>query len=117
MFVLGLASASYAHGPTIKISHEAMKPVLLNLFVGTTVHFTNNASADGEDPAAHVVVEAEGRLESPELVKKGDGWHYTFEEEGTFEVFVRSHPEAKARIVVIPKRRPGVPVPRPQQKP
>ena len=89
-----------AHGPTIEISHEAMKPTLLNLFVGTTVHFSNTV----EMPGGHVVVEKEGRLESPPLEHPGDGWHYTFEAEGVYEVFVRQHPEARARIVVVPKR-------------
>jgi len=89
-----------AHGPTIEISHDALKPTLLNLFVGTTVHFANTV----EMPGGHTIVDESGTIESPSLEKPGDGWHYTFEEVGTFEVYVREHPSAKARIVVVPKR-------------
>ena len=89
-----------AHGPVIEIRQNEMKPDLLNLFVGTTVHFSNTL----ELPGGFVVVEKQGRLESPPLEHPGDGWHYTFEQEGVYEVFVRQHPEAKARIVVVPKR-------------
>jgi plastocyanin len=97
---LGLVpGVALAHGPTIKISHDELKPALLNLYVGTTVHFSNTV----EMPGGHVVVEKEGRIESPPLEHPGDGWHYTFEEEGVFEVFIRQHPEAQARIVVVPK--------------
>ena len=111
MLMLVWAGIAYAHGPTIKVSHEGLTPPLLNLFVGTTVHFANQASAEAESPPVHVVLETEGRLEASQLVTKGDGWHYTFEEPGTFEVFVKSHPDTKARIVVVPKRRPGAPAP------
>jgi plastocyanin len=77
-----------------------MKPALLNLFVGTTVHFANTVAM----PGGHVVVDTEGRLESPPLEKPGDGWHYTFEAPGTYEVFLRQHPKARARIHVVPKK-------------
>jgi plastocyanin len=92
--------AAQAHGPTVEISHSEIEPALLNLFVGTTVHFLNTV----EMPGGHVIVEKEGRLESPPLEHPGDDWHYTFEEEGVYEIFVRQHPSAKARIVVVPRR-------------
>ncbi len=98
--LLGLPGVAIAHGPTIEISHSEMKPALLNLFAGTTVHFSNTV----EMPGGHVVVDAEGRIESPALEHPGDDWHYTFEEEGVYELFVRQHPESKARIVVVPAR-------------
>lgn len=98
--LLGGASVATAHGPTIEISHSEMRPALLNLFAGTTVHFQNTV----EMPGGHVVVDTEGRLESPALEHPGDDWHYTFEEEGVYEIFVRQHPDAKARIVVVPAR-------------
>jgi plastocyanin len=93
------ASVAWAHGPTIEISHSEMKPGLLNLFVGTTVHFSNTVSM----PGGHVVVDEGGTLESPPLEKPGDGWHYTFNTPGTYDVHVKQHPKAKARIVVIAK--------------
>ena len=106
LFGIGIPGTAGAHGPTIKISHDALTPSLLNLFVGTTVHFSNIV----EMPGGHVVVikaidgdEAES-IESPPLEKPGDGWHYTFEDEGTFDLYIKQHPTAKARIVVVPKR-------------
>jgi plastocyanin len=103
---LGTPGDVSAHGPTIKISHDALKPALLNLFVGTTVHFSNTVAM----PGGHVVVvnademDESETVESPALEKPGDGWHYTFEKEGTFEIYIKQHPTAKARIVVVPKR-------------
>ncbi len=96
---LAASGAAQVHGPTIEISHSEMKPGLLNLFVGTTVHFSNTVKM----PGGHVVVDEGGTLESPPLEKPGDGWHYTFEKAGTYEVFIKQHPMAKARIVVIEK--------------
>jgi plastocyanin len=97
---IGVPRAALAHGPTIEISHDELKPSLLNLFVGTTVHFSNTV----EMPGGHVIVDESGTIESPALEKPGDGWHYTFEKEGTFEIHIKQHPTAKARIVVVPKR-------------
>jgi plastocyanin len=98
--ILLVAGGSHAHGPTIEIRHDAMKPTLLNLFVGSTVHFKNMV----EMPGGHVVVDESGTLESPPLEAPGDGWHYTFEKEGTFELFIKQHPAARARIVIVPQR-------------
>ena len=97
---LGVAGNASAHGPTIEVSHGELKPALLNLFIGTTVHFNNTV----EMPGGHVIVDESGTLESPPLMKPGDGWHYTFENEGVFEIYIKQHPHAKARIVVVPKR-------------
>jgi plastocyanin len=98
--LVGLAGAASAHGPTVKISHSEMTPPLLNLYVGTTVHFSNTVAM----PGGHVVVDEAGTLESPPLEKPGDGWHYTFEKEGTYEIYIKQHPKAKTRIVVVPKK-------------
>lgn len=95
----GIPSDASAHGPTIEVSHDSLKPTLLNLFVGTTVHFSNTVAM----PGGHVIVDESGMLESPPLEKPGDGWHYTFEKEGTYEIYIEQHPIAKARIVVVPK--------------
>ena len=97
---IGVPEPALGHGPTIEISHDELKPSLLNLFVGTTVHFSNTV----EMPGGHVIVDESGTIESPALEKPGDGWHYTFEKEGTFEIHIKQHPTAKARIVVVPKR-------------
>lgn len=111
-FAMLVSSTALAHGPTIEISHQEMKPSLLNLFVGTTVHFLNTVDM----PGGHVVVDVAGTIESPPLDAAGDDWHFTFETEGTYELFIREHPEAKSRIVVVPRRgvpRPAVPSPDP----
>jgi len=100
LWLVGASGGALAHGPTIEITHSEMKPQLLNLFVGTTVHFANTVAM----PGGHVVVDDEGRIESPPLSEPGDGWHYTFEEEGVYELHIRQHPAARARIVVVPKR-------------
>jgi len=99
---VAICGRAMAHGPTIKLSRQEMKPPLLNLFVGSTVHFVNTApSPDGE---GNVVVDASGTIESPSFTEPGDDWHYTFEKEGTFELFIRENPKAKSRIVIVPKR-------------
>lgn len=104
LFVLLVgAQASFGHGPTIKLAEDEMKPVLLNLHVGATVHFSNMVPR----PGGHVIIDEGGTLESPPLAEPGDGWHYTFGAPGTFEVFVKEQPKLRARIVVIPK--PGPP--------
>ncbi len=100
--MLVVAAPAFAHGPKIEISHQEMKPALLNLFVGTTVHFFNTVTM----PGGHVIVDESGSIESPALAEPGDGWHFTFEAVGTYELFIRQHPEAKARIVVVPRRAP-----------
>ncbi len=96
----GIPRVALAHGPTIEIRQDELSPPLLNLFVGTTVHFLNTVSV----PGGHVVVDESGTIESPALAAPGDGWHYTFEKEGTFEIYIKQHPTAKARVVVVPKR-------------
>lgn len=97
---LGAASIAAAHGPTVKLSHDEMTPPLLNLYVGTTVHFTNTVSM----PGGHIVVDQGGTLESPALLSPGDGWHYTFEAIGTYEIFIKEHPNAKMKIVIVEKK-------------
>lgn len=96
----GIPTGASAHGLKIEISHDELKPSLLNLFVGTTVHFSNTVAM----PGGHVIVDDSGTIESPALEKPGDGWHYTFEKEGTFELYIKQHPTVKARVVVVPKR-------------
>ncbi len=98
--LMTLATAAHAHGATIKISHNEMKPALLNLYAGTTVHFSNTVTM----PGGHVVVDEGGTLESPPLAEPGDGWHFTFEKVGTYEIFLKRHPKTKARINIVPAK-------------
>lgn len=95
------AGPALAHGPTIEIRDSGLSPALLNLFEGTTVHFANTLDA----PQGLVVLVGEtGTVRSPMLKKPGDGWHYTFERTGRFEVRVEGRPDAKMTIVVVAKR-------------
>ena len=81
------------------IGPDGLSPALLNLFAGTTVHFTN-----GLDVASGVVVVGEdGSVESPALEVAGEGWHYTFEKTGAYTVRDARRPEATMRIVVVVK--------------
>lgn len=95
-------SPARAHGPTVKITASGFEPVLLNLFEGTTVHFTNAIAG----PEAVVVGDEAGRFESPPITASGDGWHYTFGTSGTYVIRVVGRPEPTMRIVVIPKKAP-----------
>ena len=100
--VLLLAPAARAHGPTVEITEAGLKPPLLNLFVGTTVHFANTISA----PEGLVIVDEGGTLASPRLRAPGDGWHYTFEQPGSHTIRIAERPQATMRIVIVPKRTP-----------
>jgi plastocyanin len=100
LYGIGIPTVASAHGPTIEISHDELSPGLLNLFVGTTVHFMNTVAM----PGGHVVVDESGMIKSPPLKEPGDGWHYTFEKAGTYEIYMEQHPTAKARVVVVPKK-------------
>jgi hypothetical protein len=98
--VLVICGPAFAHGPTIELSRQEMKPPLLNLFVGSTVHFVNTTKTAG----GNVVVDASGTIESPSLEEAGADWHYTFEKEGTYELFIRQNPKATSRVVIVPRR-------------
>lgn len=98
---IGMATGTaHAHGPTIEITHSEMKPALLNLFVGSTVHFANTVTM----PGGHTVVDEGKTLESPPLAAPGDGWHYTFDQPGVYEIYLKQHPKTRARINVVPKK-------------
>lgn len=104
--VVAAAAPVAAHGPTVEISAAGFKPQLLNLFEGTTVHFTNAIAAAGNAAQGVVVTDVAGSFESPLITADGDGWHYTFEKSGAYEIRVQQRPEAKMRIVVVKKPAP-----------
>lgn len=90
-----------AHGPTVEIRASGLSPALLNLFVGTTVHFANTTPApDG----VVVLIDEAGKIRSPLLKAPGDGWHHTFEATGRYSIRLEQRPDAKMTIVVVPKR-------------
>lgn len=104
LFLGLLASASRAHGPTVEITAEGLRPPLLNLFLGTTVHFAQTvATPEG----VSVQIEREGEsVKGPVLKAPGDGWHYTFEAPGRHAVRLVERPAAMMTIVVVPERKP-----------
>lgn len=95
------AGPALAHGPTVEIRASGLRPVLLNLFEGTTVHFANTLAApDG----IVVLIDETGDLRSPVLKQPGDGWHYTFERSGRYDVRIEGRSDWKMTIVVVAKR-------------
>ena len=106
VLAFGAAGPAWAHGPTVKITATGFAPVLLNLFEGTTVHFTNAIAASAAGSEGVVVSDEAGRFESPPISAAGDGWHYTFEERGTWVIRVAGRPEPTLRIVVVARKTP-----------
>ncbi len=94
---LAVAGAAWAHGPTIRVSYSGVRPSVLRIPAGTTVHFQNTNGSDG----ACTLVGDDGAFESPTLAR-GEGWHYTFEEPGTFHFVVREYTSASGTVVVGP---------------
>ena len=101
--LLLVAVSARAHGPTVEIGEAGLRPPLLNLFEGTTVHFANTISAA---QGLVVLVDEAGAVRSPVLKAPGDGWHHTFEKSGRYAIRLEQRPEAKMTIVVVPKRTP-----------
>lgn len=97
--LLAVAGPAGAHGPTVVISAAGFEPALLNLFEGTTVHFTNAIAG----PDGVVVTDEAGSFSSPPIAASGDGWHYTFEKIGAHAIRVVGRPEATMRVVVVKK--------------
>lgn len=104
--IVGLCSTqSSAHGPTVRITPKGLEPALLNLFLGSTVHFTNELA---QSQGAIVCIDEACRVRSPVLKAPGDGWHYTFDALGSHAIRLEGKPEAAMKIVIVPKK-PGMP--------
>lgn len=103
-FVGAFAAPAGAHGPTVEITAEGLRPPLLNLYLGTTVHFAQTiATPEG----VSVEIELEGETtKGPVLAAPGDGWHYTFEQPGRHAIRLAERPAATMTIVVVPRRAP-----------
>ena len=100
--VFSSTAPASAHGPTVEVTPAGFKPLLLNLFEGTTVHFKSSVATAGG-----LVISDEARtFASPPIAADGDGWHYTFEAIGTHEIRIEQRPEAKMRIVVVKRPTP-----------
>lgn len=94
--VLG-APAAWAHGATVRASFAGVKPPVLVIRAGETVHFVNaNVSSD-----ALTIASDDGAFESPALAR-GEGWHHRFDAAGKFGVHVKGFESAHGQIVVAP---------------
>lgn len=100
--VLAAAGPATAHGPTIEITAAGFEPALLNLFEGTTVHFSNTLAV----PQVVVVSGESGTVTSPPIDKAGEGWHYTFEKGGAHAIHLQQRTAATMRVVVVEKAAP-----------
>ena len=101
-FALGLASATsaaLAHGPTVRVAYSGVRPSTLSIEAGSTVHFVNSNASGG----ICTVVAEDGSFESPPM-GRSEGWHYTFEEPGTYRFRVKEMSGKSGTIVVAPKR-------------
>ena len=96
---LALAGAqpATAHGPSVKLSYEGMRPTEIVIAAGQTIHFQNVSST----ARTFTLVADDGSFESPSM-PRGEGWHHTFETAGRFTYFVRENPDRKGVVTVAP---------------
>ena len=92
---LALPLSAWAHGPTVKLRYGSVKPLVLTIQAGQTVHFQNENSSG----LPCTVVFAGGELTGPTL-EKGGGWHHTFEEAGEFPYQLAESSKTRGTIVV-----------------
>lgn len=81
---------------TVEIKNHKYNPETITIKKGTTVTWTN------QDSVKHDIAPDE---ESPnfvgsELLAKGEGYSYTFNEPGTYEYHCTPHPFMTAKVVV-----------------
>ena len=93
------APAVLAHGTSVEVGHNRISPAEVTIGVGDVVHFVNQ----DEMPGGHTIVADGGAFESPAL-GKGESWHHTFAEPGTYVYRVKQHPGATGKIVVVEKK-------------
>lgn len=94
---LVLGAPALAHGPSMRITYDGVRPAQLVIRAGQTVHF-HNASTTAR---SFTVVADDQSFESPTLAR-GEGWHHTFEEAGEFPFHLAEVPERTGLVVVAP---------------
>jgi plastocyanin len=80
---------------TIEVGHNRLTPAEVRVGVGDTVTFHNVDAM----PGGHTVEASDGSFASPPL-GEDESWSHTFAKPGRFNVRIREHPGATARIVV-----------------
>jgi len=93
---LVLPRPAAAHGPTVRVAYGAIRPAVLTIRKGETVHFLNANTGGG--PCT--VVAEDGSFRSPVMERAG-GWHMTFDEAGSFPFFVEEYSKAKGLVIVV----------------
>lgn len=84
-----------ATGATIEVRHNKLSPQLVQIGAGETVTFHNVDKM----PGGHTVMAVDGSFSSPGL-GQGEDWSHTFDVPGVYQVRIKEHPSAEARIVV-----------------
>ena len=87
-----------AHGPTVRVAYSGVRPRVVSIEAGTTVHF-QNANASG---AVCTIVADDGSFESPPL-SRAEGWHYTFDKPGSHAFHLKELAKSAGKIVVGPR--------------
>lgn len=88
-----------AHGPTVRVSFSRATPAQLAIPAGATVHFLNASRG----ATVCTVVAEDGSFASPPLAR-GEGWHHTFENPGTFAFTLEQSSAVRGTIVVTEPR-------------
>jgi len=90
-----------AHGPSVRVGYSGVRPAMLAIAAGTTVHFQNANSGDG--PCT--VVADDGSFRSPTLAR-GEGWHHEFNEPGRHSFHIAEYGGVTG-VIVVGKREEG----------
>ncbi len=86
-----------AHGPSVRVSYEGIRPSEIVIRAGQTVHFQNASST----PRTFTIVADDESFEGPSM-SRGGGWHHTFETAGRFAYHLREHPDRTGIVIVAP---------------
>jgi plastocyanin len=86
-----------AHGPSVRVSYDGIRPAEIVIRAGQTVHFQNTSST----PRTYTVVSDDGSFEGPTM-SRGGGWHHTFETPGRFSYHLREQPDRRGIVIVAP---------------
>jgi plastocyanin len=94
---LAAAQPAAAHGPSVRITYDGLRPAQILIAAGQTLHFHNGSTT----ARTFTLVADDGSFESPAL-PRGEGWHHTFEAAGRFGYHVLEYPDRKGTVIVVP---------------
>jgi plastocyanin len=90
-----LALPASAGSVMVHVHHDRIDPAEVKIAVGDSIVFHNL----DEMPGGHTVVAEDGSFESPAL-GKDEQWTHSFEKQGTYEFYVKQHPDNKGKVIV-----------------